>query len=283
MTGTVAETLRAGAATLRAAGVEAPARDARLLMAAALGEPLDRLTLREPEPAGAAAETFAAMVAARARRQPVAQITGERAFWGRRFRVTPEVLDPRPETETLIAAALAGPTPARILDLGTGSGAILVTLLAEWPAARGLGTDASAAAIAVARDNARRHGVAARAEFRHTDWAEGVAGPFDLVVCNPPYIAEAELAALAPDVRAWEPHAALTPGLTGLEAYRCIAPELSRLLGPGGRALFEIGAGQGAAVPPIFAAEGLAVGPVLRDLDRRDRVIVAQFGQESRR
>jgi release factor glutamine methyltransferase len=266
--------VRAAPRPLRAAGVAGATRDARVLMAAALGAPLDRLSLveRDALPA-AAAGRFEAMVAARAGHQPVAQIVGERAFWGRRFRVTPDVLDPRPETETLVAAALAGPAPARILDLGTGSGALIVTLLAEWPAARGVATDASAAALAVAAENARRHGVADRAAFLAGDWAAPVLGTFDLVVCNPPYIAEAAFAGLAPDVRDWEPRSALTPGPTGLEAYARLAPEIPRLLAPGGRAFFEIGADQGSSVPAIFAAGGLPVLGVLTDLDGRDRVV----------
>ena len=164
------------------------------------------------------------MLGERARFRPMAQILGRRAFWGREFLVTADVLDPRPETETLVALALEAPAPARILDLGTGSGAILVTLLAERPRARGLGTDASPAALEVAAANAARHGVADRAEFARADWTEGLTGRFDLVVCNPPYVAGRDMAGLAPDVRDWEPAAALTPGPTGLESYIRIAP-----------------------------------------------------------
>jgi release factor glutamine methyltransferase len=174
------------------------------------------------------------MVAQRAERRPVAQILGRRLFWGRDFAVTGDVLDPRPETETLVAAALAGPAPARILDLGTGSGAILLTLLAEWPDAVGTGTDASAAALVVAARNAEELGCAERARLVRTDWADGVDGPFDLVVCNPPYIPEAEIEGLSPEVRCHEPRMALTAGESGLEAYRRIAPHLPRLLGAGG-------------------------------------------------
>jgi release factor glutamine methyltransferase len=276
---TVGDGVRAAVAALAAAGIPTPARDARVLMATALGVPLDRMSLiaRDALPE-AAARCFEAMVVARAGRQPVAQIVGERDFWGRRFRVTRDVLDPRPETETLIAAALEGPSPGSVLDLGTGSGAILVTLLAEWPAARGLGIDASTAALAVAAENARRHGVADRAEFRHGDWADPVEASFDLVVCNPPYVAEPELASLAPDVRDWEPRLALTPGPTGLEAYAHLAPEMARLLAPGGRAFFEIGADQGRSVPAVFAASGVPVRTVLVDLDGRDRVVVLGTG-----
>ncbi len=270
----VGAALAAAAAELRAAGVADPATDARRLMAAALGVAPARLTLvvRERLEAAQAAE-FARMLAARARRQPVAQILGRRVFWGRDFIVTPDVLDPRPETETLVARALDGSPPARLLDLGTGSGVLLVSLLCEWPRARGTGCDVSEAALAVAARNAAAHGVAARATLKLADWGEGIAGGFDVVVCNPPYIAAAELACLAPDVRDWEPHAALSPGPTGLESYAAIAARLPSLLAPVGRALFEIGEGQAGAVTAIFAAVGFGGASVHRDFDGRDRVV----------
>jgi release factor glutamine methyltransferase len=265
----VREALAAGAARLAAAGVADPARDARRLMAEALGLAPDRLTLVLGEAVpGAAAAAFGRMLEERARARPVAQILGRRAFWGREFAVTGAVLDPRPETETLVALALEGARPERILDLGTGSGAILVTMLAEWPEAAGTGTDIDGAALAVAAGNAARHGVAARAAFLRADWTEGVAGGFDLVVSNPPYIPEAEVAGLAADVRDWEPRHALTAGPTGLEAYRRIAAGLGAVLAPGGRVLLEVGAGQGAAVAALFSG-----ARVLPDLDGRDRVV----------
>ena len=274
MTGTVEAALRDAAARLRAAGVADPVRDARLLMADALGAPASGLTAVARDPlAGAAAARFAAHVAARLRRRPVAQILGRREFWGRSFTVTADVLDPRPETETLVALALDGPPPARLLDLGVGSGAILVSLLAEWPAARGLGTDLSDAALAVAAGNAARHGVADRSAFRQADWTDGIDGRFDLVVSNPPYIAGATVAELAPEVRDWEPRVALTAGATGLESYWRIAAGLAGVLAPGGRALFEIGADQGAAVAGLFRDAGFASVSVHPDLDGRDRVV----------
>ncbi len=271
---TIAGTLRLGTARLRAGGIDGAARDARLLMAAALGCPPDRLTLRERDPIDdAAAEAFETMVSARLARRPVAQIIGRRLFWGRSFAVDADVLDPRPETETLIVAALAGPTPARILDLGTGSGAILLTLLAEWPAAEGIGTDLSEAALAVATANARSLGVAGRAGFLRADWCAGLAGRFDLVVCNPPYIPAAEVERLAPEVRDWEPRTALTAGPTGLEAYHKIAAGLAPMLAPGARALLEFGAGQDAAITVIFREAGFSVAGFHDDLDGRRRVI----------
>jgi release factor glutamine methyltransferase len=216
---------------------------------------------------------FAAHVAARLARRPVSQILGRRAFWGRDFEVTTDVLDPRPETETLVALALRGAPPTRLLDLGTGSGALLTTLLCEWPQARGLGTDLSDAALAVAARNAARHGVAGRAALRRADWTQGIEGAFDLVVSNPPYIPEAEVAALAPEVRDWEPHQALTPGPRGLESFERIARGLAGLLAPQGRALLEFGAGQGEAVAGVFREAGFRQVALRPDLDGRKRVV----------
>lgn len=277
---TAAQALATGVARLAAGGLDDAGRDARRLLAHALGVGPDRLALHLRDPVDpAAAARFEAAIAARLRRQPVAQITGRRQFWGRGFAVTPDVLDPRPETETLVAAALARPA-VRVLDLGTGSGCILLTLLAEWPCATGLGTDLSAPALAVAAANAAALGLAGRADLRRGDWTGCIDaasdGPFDLIVSNPPYIAAADMAGLAPDVRDWEPHGALTPGGDGLAAYRAILPALPALLAPGGRVLLEIGAAQGAAVAAIARAAGLARIAVLPDMDGRDRVVAAQ-------
>ena len=274
MSVTVASALRAAAARLTEAGVPDAGRDARKLMAEAMGVPPDRLTLVSSEDlTREAADRLEPMVAARADRHPVSHILGRRAFWGRDFTVTPDVLDPRPETEILIDRALSGPPPRRLLDLGTGSGAILVTLLAEWPEATGTGTDMSDAALAVAAGNARRHGVSGRAEFRRADWLDGIDGPFDLIVSNPPYIPLADIADLAPEVRLREPAMALSPGPEGLEACRRLAGGLARVLSPGGRALIEIGAGQGAAARAVFEASGAGPVTLHPDLDGRDRVV----------
>jgi len=272
-----AQAIARGAARLAEAGVPDSARDARLLyrwvagldgagLAAALNEPATAPELAR----------FERAIAARAGRAPVSHITGQREFWGRSFRVTPAVLDPRPETETLIAAALDGPQPGRILDLGTGSGCILLTLLAKWPAARGTGVDASAAALEVAAENARRLGVVDRAELRLGDWCDGLDDRYDLIVSNPPYIAAHELAGLAPEVRLHEPLAALSPGGDGLGAYRRIAAGVGPLLGRGGRVLLEIGATQAATAGQILRASGLREIAILPDLDGRDRVIGAR-------
>jgi release factor glutamine methyltransferase len=276
MSGTIGAAMRAGAARLATVGVPEPAGDARRLMAHALGIAAGQVTPRmtDPLPSDAAAR-FEAALGARAARQPVAQITGQRLFWGRGFRVTPDVLDPRPETETLVSAALEEPF-AHVLDLGTGSGCILLSLLAERPAARGLGVDLSAAALAVARRNATELDLGGRAEFREGDWTEGIEGRFDLIVSNPPYISAAEMDALAPEVRDWEPHLALSPGGDGLDAYRRIASGAGRLLAPGGRLLLEIGPTQAPAVAAILAGSGFRTDAVRHDLDGRDRVILAR-------
>ena len=255
-----------------------PECDARLLYrwAANLGGAALSAALTDPATAREIGR-FECAIEAREGRAPVSHITGEREFWGRRFRVTPAVLDPRPETETLVAAALEGPPVRRVLDLGTGSGCILLTLLAEWPEARGVGVDISAAALEVAAQNARRLGVADRAELATGDWCAGLDGQFGLIVSNPPYIAGDELAGLAPEVRLHEPLEALSPGGDGLDATRRIAAGIGALLAPGGRLLIEIGPRQAAAVGRILAAAGLAVSAVLPDLDGRDRVVLVEI------
>lgn len=272
---TVRAALTATTARLAAAGVDDPARDARLLVAAAVGRAPERLRL-DPDRGldDAQALRLEGLVAARAARQPMGQLLGHRDFWKHRFIVTPDVLDPRPDTEALVAEALRRPF-ARVLDLGTGSGAILLSLLAERPGATGLGTDLSEAALDVARRNAAALGLGGRAEFQRSDWFAGVEGRFDLIVSNPPYIAADEMAALAPEVRDWEPHLALTPGGDGLAAYRAIAAGAAAHLAPGGRLMVEIGAAQGPAVAAILAGAGLGPVRVLPDLDGRDRVVTA--------
>lgn len=269
------EALRAAVPRLRAAGVEEAARDARLLLAHALDLPADRLTLQVGDPLSPAqAAAFEAAIAARAARQPVAQITGRRSFWGRSFRVTRDTLDPRPDTEALVAEALSRPF-VKMLDLGTGTGCILISCLLGMPMAAGLGTDLSAAALEVARQNAADHWLTGRARFRQADWFGGVSGRFDLIVSNPPYIAADEMATLAPEVRDWEPQAALTPGGDGLDAYRILARGAPARLMAGGRFLLEIGPSQGAAVSALLAAQGFQAIRVLPDMDGRDRVVAA--------
>lgn len=270
---TVGTLLPGAVLRLRVAGVADPARDARLLLAHALDLPPERVSLHLSDPlTDGMAARFQALIDRRVARQPVSQIIGQRLFWGRPFTVTADVLDPRPETETLIDEALKGRF-SRVLDLGTGSGAILLTLLAERPAATGLGVDLSEPALAVARANAQALGVSGRATFALSDWFGAVEGQFDLIVANPPYISAAELAALAPETREWEPRMALTPGGDGLDAYRAIAAGVGACLRPGGRLLAEIGPSQGAAVVALLRAAGLTGLTVLPDLDGRDRVV----------
>ncbi|WP_225029503.1 peptide chain release factor N(5)-glutamine methyltransferase [Xinfangfangia pollutisoli] len=267
--------LAAALPRLRAAGVDDPARDARLLLAHALAVDPGRLTLVLADDLTPGQEAaYEAAIAARAARRPVAQIIGQRQFWGRSFQVTADTLDPRPDTETLIEAALSAPFDD-LLDLGTGTGCILLTLLAERPAATGLGTDLSAPALAVAQENARRLGLADRTRLIQADWFSGIGGVFDLIVSNPPYIALAEMPDLAPEVRDHEPHSALTDGADGLEAYRRIAEGAPERLRPAGRILVEIGPSQGAAVAALFRGAGLSEVAILPDLDGRDRVVRA--------
>lgn len=280
MAGSAQSALIAGIARLKEAGIEGAAADARLLLAHALGIAPTRLSMvvRDPLPAAAAA-VFDAALTARLSRRPVSQIIGERLFWGRKFKVTSDTLDPRPETEILVAEALKAPA-RRLLDLGTGTGCILLSCLADLPEAEGIGIDASEAALLVSRENAEALGLGGRATFRtgnwlEEGWTEGL-GQFDLILSNPPYIAAEEMPALAPEVLDWEPHEALSPGGDGLSAYRAIAAAAPKLLAPEGRILFEIGPTQGEAVSSYLAAAGLGAIRVLKDLDQRDRVVMAE-------
>ncbi|SIN98170.1 peptide chain release factor N(5)-glutamine methyltransferase [Vannielia litorea] len=272
---TVGAGLRRVADLLAGAGIGDAPREASMLLAEALGVERDRLALRRDELLDAEALARAeALAARRAGGEPMSHIRGWREFWGRRFKVDARVLDPRPETEVLVAAALEEPF-GDVLDLGSGSGCILLTLLAERQQARGVGTDVSGAALEVARENARALGLERRAGFIETDWCAGLRGRFDLIVSNPPYIAEAEMAGLQREL-AHEPRGALTDGGDGLSAYRAIAGGLGDRLAKGGRVLVEIGPTQGRAVSALFDAVGLADIRVLPDLDGRDRVVAAR-------
>ena len=272
---TANEALRVAIARLRAGGIEDVALDARLLLAHALGIAQDRLTLHLPEVMSVAQGlAYEQAIAARLARQPVAQIIGQRQFWGLTFRVTRDTLDPRPDTETLVAEALNAPFQT-MLDLGTGTGCILLSCLHAMPKAQGLGVDLSPSALAVAESNAAALGLTARARFQPSDWFSNVTGRFDLIVSNPPYIAADEMAVLAPEVRDWEPHLALTPGGDGLGPYRILAREAPAHLTGQGRLLVEIGPTQGQAVVALFAAAGLQDIRILPDMDGRDRVVAA--------
>lgn len=278
MTG--AEVLRHAIARLRAAGVEDPAQDARRLLAYAAGLAPDRITLHLADPLSDAARTaFDTAIAARAARQPVSQIVGHRLFRGHLFLVTPDVLDPRPETEVLVMQALTQPF-SRLLDLGTGSGCVLLSCLADAPDATGIGTDISSAALAVASANAAYLGLSGRATFLQSDWFSAVSGEYDLILSNPPYIAASEMAALHPEVRDWEPEMALTPGGDGFDAYRAITAKVLRHLTPGGRLLLEIGPTQAAAVAVLLRAAGLQDVQVHTDMDRRDRCVTSRRAKQ---
>ena len=245
---------------LAASGLETATLDARLLFQAASGLRHEDI-VAEPElmvPQDVVA-CFLKFIERRCKFEPVSRILGSREFYGRSFRVTPDVLDPRADTETLIGAVLGlvkGKRPLRILDLGTGSGAIAVTLLAELPGATAVATDLSAAALAVAKGNAEALGVAGRARFVQANWFKGISGKFDLIVSNPPYIPLGDIAGLAPDVREFDPARALDGGPDGLEAYRRLSGGAGGHFAPKGHIVLEIGAGQENAVNELFTRQG---------------------------
>ncbi|MEP2920475.1 peptide chain release factor N(5)-glutamine methyltransferase [Sulfitobacter sp.] len=273
---TAAVAMAAATAKLRAAGVPDPARDARLLLAHAAKVDAARITLIAPEEiAPEISERYDHLISLRAVRVPVSHLIGERAFYGRRFKISREVLDPRPETESLIEAALAAPYD-HVLDLGTGSGCILVTLLAERAEAKGVGVDLSENACLQASANAVLHGVQSRAQIIQSDWFASVAGRYDLIVSNPPYLAREEMDDIAPELSLHEPAMALTDGADGLSVYRLLAQQAQGYLTAQGRVLAEIGWQQGPAVRTIFADAGWADVVILPDLDGRDRVLCAQ-------
>jgi len=273
------------ARVLKDAGVDSPVIDARLLVCHALG--IDRVgLLRDPaRPLDDAAGALAAMVTRRLAREPVSRIIGERAFWGRTFKISPATLDPRADSETLVAAALElakpmqaarGSQPLRFLDLGTGTGCLLLTLLAELPGSLGTGVDISPEALMVARTNAASLGLSERAQWVEGNWASGVRGPFDLIVSNPPYIRHGDLAGLAPEVVAYDPILALDGGQDGLDAYRSILSNLPELP-PAGAVLFEVGQGQASEVLGLlsgaFAGPGNRVTHRWQDLSGIDRAV----------
>lgn len=260
--------MREAVQRLAAAGIEHPARDARLLMAHALGiEPID-VIVREMDnidPVGLGA--FEAAVQRRLAHEPVSRIRGWREFFGRRFIITPDVLDPRPETELLVEQALKRlPHNGRVLDLGTGSGCILLSILSERKDTDGVALDISAAALEVARRNAEALGVMDGVTFLKGSWESELPGPFDVALSNPPYVPAADVPSLALDVRGHDPHIALTPGGDGLDAYRAILASMPRWLRPGGAIGFEFGIGQAGAVSALMSDAGLEAVEVLNDL-----------------
>ena len=283
------EALQALRAALAEAGIENPALDAQLLVAAAASLRREDL-VREPDMAleENVLTRLRALAARRiAVREPVSRILGRREFWGLRLALTPDVLDPRPDTETLVEAALAAVASRRgeelrIVDLGAGSGAILCALLSEMPNATGVAVEVSPKAAVVARDNLAAQGLATRSSVVVGHWDDALAGRFDLVVSNPPYIARGEIDRLSPEVRGHDPLLALDGGADGLDAYRAIAGSLGRLLTPQGAFFLEIGATQGEAVLDILGAEGMVNLTLTRDLAGHNRVAQGRAGRGSR-
>ena len=264
---------------LRAAGIGAPRQEARLLLAHAMGcREVD--LLRDPRATvpDAAAQTFGALLRRRVAREPVAHLTGHAGFWTLDLAVSPATLIPRGDSEAIVEAALAAfGSPARIrrvLDLGTGTGALLLAVLAECPDAFGLGVDLSPGAAVLAAGNAAANGLAGRAAFLCGDWAGAIAGRFDLVLSNPPYIETAAVPGLMPEVARYEPSLALDGGPDGLDAYRRLVGVVPGLLAPGGRAVFEIGAGQRGAVEDLARRAGLLPVGARQDLGGIDRALV---------
>lgn len=286
MTRTLDEVRAATARIFGDAGIGTPALDARLLLCHATGRTHEALIAQGREALAAdEAARLQGSVARRLAGEPVSRIKGSREFFGRDFVIGPDTLDPRPDTETLIETALdllardgLQDRPLKVLDLGTGSGCILLTLLAELPEAHGIGSDVSEGALQLAAENARRLNLEGRASFVAADWFAGVSGQFDLIVSNPPYIPAGEIPGLALEVAAYDPRAALDGGVDGLAAYRRIAGAAAAFLRPGGHLLVEIGATQAEAVIGFFGASGLIVeGDGLRaDLAGRPRCILAK-------
>ncbi len=270
---------------LRVAGIPSARLDARILLAYALAvdgtqvfsHPERRLTAAE-------ADQVEALAARRERREPISHIIGQREFWSLPFKVTSDTLDPRPDTETVVEAALSHmadrQAPLKLLDFGTGTGCILLALLSELPYASGLGVDVSQAALAVAADNAKALGFDRRAGFVFGDWGRGIDGLFDVIVSNPPYIPEQEIAGLEVEVSAFEPKGALAGGPDGLDCYRAMAPDVMRLLKPGGIAVLEVGQGQAEAVSLILQNTGLVSIGVRRDLAGVARCVVVSRSAE---
>ncbi len=294
---TLREIVQAARARLTAAGIDAneAAMDAALLARHALGWDLARLLAHETEaPPDAFTRAFDPLVARRASREPISSIVGLREFWGLEFEVGPDVLAPRPETEIVVEQALSAgrgfspasavgrgfspASPRLIIDVGTGSGCLAVCLAREFPAARVIATDISERALAVAARNARRHGVESRVEFRRASLLDGVAGPADLVVSNPPYIPAPDIEGLDPEVRDWEPRQALDGGADGLDVVRALLDAVPGVLAPGGSFIMEFGFGQAEAVEDLVRASPLELVRIVADLQQIPRTVVARAG-----
>jgi release factor glutamine methyltransferase len=278
--------LRDTAVALTAAGIDNARFEARLLLARASGLAIEQIVARGTDEVPAAlVEALRVLTARRVRREPMAYILGEREFWGLPFKVSPAVLVPRPDSETMIEAVVSllpdRGRAWRILDLGLGSGCLLLTLLCEYRQAKGVGLEVSAEALAVAEENARALGVAERVrliggDWRCPGWAAGLGGPFDLVVSNPPYIASAAIRALMPEVSSFEPRLALDGGQDGFEAYRAVIAAGPQLVSPGGFMAVEAGYDQASEIKRLFEASGMRFQALWKDLGGIDRIVVAR-------
>lgn len=280
------EAMRLAARRLQAAGVSSASLDARLLLAYALGQsPEQLLTTQDKILSDADAACFETVVMRRAAREPVSRIVGRREFWSLEFEITPDTLDPRADSETLISAACDvikdRSSPLRILDIGAGSGCLLLALLAEFHNAQGVGIDVSLGALGVARANAARLGFAARAKFilcdiRRDGWPEQLGGQFDLVISNPPYIPDGLIAGLMPEVARHDPWQALAGGADGLDFYRIITNSAAQLLASGGALVLEVGRGQPAMVADLLRGRQMTVLPPFCDISGVERAIVGR-------
>ena len=277
---TVGDHVARATGRLKAAGIDRPRREARLLLAHSFGKSVEWLVAHDDERIETPAP-FENAVRRREAREPLSHILGEREFWSLRFQVNASVLDPRPDSETLVAAVLAQyPEPDTVLkiaDLGTGSGCLLLSILNERPGAQGVGVDISESALSIARENAQRFGLAARANFNQSDWESSLDGTFDIVVSNPPYIPTAAIDDLAPEVARFEPRGALDGGADGLDAYRHIAAVLPRILKPNGLVALEIGQGQDASVTRILRDGGIRIVGLEKDLAGIPRCVLGRL------
>ena len=262
---------------LNSAGVPYAEIDARYLLAFAVGRTASLLSADEGLSLGKAAQArFETAVKLRLLRKPVSQIVGYRAFWNQNFDIDCNVLDPRPETEILVEQAIKN-SPKRVLDLGTGSGCILLAILSECPDAVGVGVDCSVAALDIASRNAEKLGLQERTVFLESDWFDRVKGKYDLVVSNPPYVAASEYSLLDPEIRNWEPEIALKAGEFGLDAFRQLAMGAHEFLAEDGEIFLEIGRGQERDVTKIFESEGYVLRRAIKDFDQRFRVLAFQY------
>lgn len=265
---------------LEQAGIENAGLDVALLLCEAMGATRESLLLNpDMELNDKEKELFRRMLERRLAHEPVAYILGRKEFWSLDFSVTRDTLIPRPDSETVVEAAIAcvrnRVKPLNVLDLGTGSGCLLISVLTELPSAHGLGVDKNERALHIARRNAGQHGVLPRTGFVCGDWSDALNGTFDLILSNPPYIPEPQMRSLMPDVVDYEPRAALAAGADGLDAYRALAVQLAPKLAPGGHLLFEVGQGQAGDVSMLLEQNGFAVTSIARDLAGTPRCVVA--------